>query len=290
MTLENTLQVPVILQSVQLQARYRRSDSAPAEPTEGGAWSPAPTTAGRAADAPFTTDVLEQVVLNPGERTQVAFALTPRREGAVDLLGFTYLLSGVIRGRQLFATPEPDPALSLIVTTAMPRLVVQMALPPKLALLSGEVATASVVLSNQGAAPLTGLRVVLQHPHILAFGRPADGPLFTGTAAEGVVVTRMADADNALFDPAVQVLALAAPLQPGESLTLPLWIRSNNPGQVASALLFHYTSKVLPALTRTRRVAHGDTHLSCVCMRARGWWLRPRSMPWGRVCSGMCCS
>ena len=124
------------------------------------------------------------------------FTLTPRKEGTVDLLGFTYLLSGVIRGRQIFPVasskasaagqePETDPSLSLIVTAAMPRLVIQTSIPSKLSLLSGEVSKVIVTLSNHGAAPLTALRVAFQHPHILAFGRreETDRPMFQNDTA-----------------------------------------------------------------------------------------------------------
>ena len=97
MTLENPLQVPLILQNVQLQARYHRHDivvqkdpatdgqSVSLRPTTSDAagagkdgWSLPETAAGRTPGQPFTVDALEQVVMNPGERAQVCVCVCRR--------------------------------------------------------------------------------------------------------------------------------------------------------------------------------------------------------------------
>ena len=127
---------------------------------------------------------------------QITFTLTPQQEGTLDILGFTYYLSGVIRGRQQFRSDaatagagggDVDPALSLIVTAPMPRLVVRSLAPSKLVMLAGETVQATVVLANAGAAPLTHLRVALQHPHYLAFGQPGEDGA-SGDGAHGTVL------------------------------------------------------------------------------------------------------
>lgn len=70
---------------------------------------------------------------------------------------------------------------------------------------------------------------------------------------DGGAVTPAVDAANALFDPTVQTLALPSELAPGAELVLPLWIRCSNPGQLTSAMLFHYQAEVGPGLSVANR-------------------------------------
>ena len=356
MVLENPLQVPLILQNVQLQARYRRHDIVvqkdPISESQSVSLRPASDTAaspsagsgnrgddsagwnvseqpGRGQDQPFTVDALEQVVLNPGERTQVGAAPSPTPHppshgflgpqhsdcavaprAAPDLL-HAHAAERGRRGRPRVYLPAErrhPRAASFFVSRTAGRWSRRRDRPRALADCHGRDAAAGHpdVHHAQALAPLwrgpQGDRH-LQQPgccaaHQLARRLPASAhlrlwaggrsraPAFRRghcigrrsaerTCSPGwprrcipahcaspylarsphlhptqfitdPLFTSVVDANNGLFDPAVQTLALDAALLPGASITLPLWIRSNNPGQVVAAMLFHYASEVRP--------------------------------------------
>lgn len=173
----------------------------------------------------------------------------------------------------------PDRSLDLAVTPPMPLLRVEMHHPSS-SLLSGEVSPGKMCLMNAGERALKDLYVSVSHPTMLRLGvnppsTTEESPLSSREGVDGQGLERWSEGnsmlpaylcppstdssdvmvkepeleDNAMDEPGLEgVAVLKVPLglegilRPGESLTLPLWVRGERIGRHELRLLFSYTA------------------------------------------------
>ena len=141
-------------------------------------------------------------------------------------------------------------SMNLIVASPMPLIDIKTVGFPK-TLLAGEVKKATLTISNKGQKALVRLRVRLSHPSFVFFGRKEDleQDIYQRASVETLPSMSKMEAPNRLSDPTTLVLQLpehdgVACLQPGETTTVPVWIRGDRVGSFNFQFLFSYEAEV----------------------------------------------
>ena len=263
----NPMAVPLTLEDLCLVVR-------PVDAAEGGGEAATPATAVHAEVAVAARDV----TLAPGEATTLRLAATPTRPGCFALVGVEWRLAGVA-GRADFARKAssgggsrpsaggpPSLPFHFEAVPPLPRLAADVVgLPPSL--LAGELAAATLVLTNVGPAPAAGISLALACPDALlcggsgqaGFSLPTPGvrgppvvlpltrrPLPRPPGAEEGVVSAAASAEAATV--AGGLAAWGAPpggaLAPGQAAAWRVWVHPppgrGGPGALDLALVVAY--------------------------------------------------
>ncbi|KAJ2592145.1 hypothetical protein EV177_008774, partial [Coemansia sp. RSA 1804] len=137
--------------------------------------------------APYEVSTVESVALEGGQVAMVTVQITPRRAGALAIVGATFLLCDILPTRRplrlpgrrlndtkeqrLAATYAPDTALGFRIDPQVPHL--QMALrgfPDTL--MSGSMCQASAVVTNCGTRPCRSMALWLSHPSFFDIKSP----------------------------------------------------------------------------------------------------------------------
>lgn len=118
-------------------------------------------------------------------------------------------------------------------------------------LLCGEVQCIEIELTNAGRSSLQSLRVTSSHPRFFTFGRNSDLPKYPyiyqmrGSQCSSISATLTSTVpgkDEFLVLP--DVLDIPLPndvLKPGETVSLPMWVRGNDIGGIHEVdFLFYY--------------------------------------------------
>ncbi|CAL1544174.1 unnamed protein product [Lymnaea stagnalis] len=171
----------------------------------------------------------------------------------------------------------PDRRLDLVVQEEMPSLEVVFCDFPE-NLLCGEVQCLEIEFTNSGRSPLTALRVTSTHPRFLTFGRNSDLPKYPYiyqmrasqcSSLSSTLTSTVPGKDEFLNLPDVLDIPLPnGALQPGETVSLPMWLRGDDIGGIHEVdLLFYYepvkhTSSVKHRLVRHRAVLNTVESLS----------------------------
>ncbi|KAK7505350.1 hypothetical protein BaRGS_00003512 [Batillaria attramentaria] len=152
----------------------------------------------------------------------------------------------------------PDRRLDLVVQEEMPILNVAFCDFPE-ALLCGEVHCVEVEFSNTGTVPLRNLRVSASNPHFFTFGCGPETELpkypYTYQMRGGEIQQSRTVSidDRQAFLNLPQVTCIPCPgdgvLHPGQTVSLPVWLRGNDIGGVHEVdFLFYYE----PVTARTQ--------------------------------------
>ncbi|XP_050396209.1 trafficking protein particle complex subunit 8 isoform X1 [Patella vulgata] len=239
---------------------------------------------------------LTLVPRQPGELRIVGLAYnlgTTPQQPVVTLPGesnkSSYFSSVFVRGKQrlevqgprLNNTKEdkvnkaygPDRRLDLVIQEEMPILQVNFCDFPD-ALLCGEVHCIEIEFTNCGRSPLRTLKLTTSHPEFCTFGVGSDLPKYPY-----VYQQRSSKTDTSMCDKidkkdffnvsnVLDILLSDNVLKPGETISLPMWLRGNDIGGVHEVdFLFYYEplthqSKIKYRILRHRAIINTVESLS----------------------------
>jgi len=190
--------------------------------------------------------------IDPLQGGQIELLVSPLCEGILHVEGVTWDVADVLHGHHPFALPmrqvtfpviggrrrkpelHPDPSLVIPVTPPAPLLLTEIDDFPS-HMHAGEVVSRTMKLSNAGQLPMHRMCVRLSHPGFIALGTtlegshgtPSNEPCYEHTWSEGYI-------------------SLPLTLAPGQSVTLPIWIRATLEGKHNIQFLVKY-EPLLPA-------------------------------------------
>eukprot|EP00301_Raphidiophrys_heterophryoidea_P019956 c4765_g1_i1.p1 GENE.c4765_g1_i1~~c4765_g1_i1.p1 ORF type:complete len:1389 (+),score=277.83 c4765_g1_i1:44-4210(+) len=267
----NSLSCPLVLSGVQLVCQMQSADgSVPA-----GVAGDAPPGMTFRDLAGHSVQVMA-LSLGPQETKDVTLTVVPRVSGTLDILGLRWHVQAgsvpvsafhlfATMGKRLNSTREhrkqtaydSPPNRSISVLSAMARLSVSMTPLPDV-MLQGEVCRVDVTVTNKGSDTLDRLRLFATRSSYLHLGtvashhsapQPAIPHPEPETEAEALAQHNPA----VTFDRgAVRVCSTSDPnavrhlpfslgcLQPGESVSFPMWLRSHRDGDFDVKILFFY--------------------------------------------------
>ena len=264
----NPLQIDLEVSSIRLRARHTSSEGvvtteAYVEPSE------LPSSVLSSA-SPFPTGTLfvintQNVVLPAGEAIVLSLHLLPLQQGTLHIEGVQWLTHS-LHGYHAFALPpravpatrggrgqptmQPDPSLTIAIQPPAPLLGIRLdGIPP--VCYHGEYVKGQFVLTNSGAMGLTKLSVRISHPGFILLGREnVDPPATTTTTLSASASTPSLSAHHKPsatspvhpYDWADVIVHLPVTLQPGQSLSIPVWLRGALEGQQQLSFLFRYES------------------------------------------------
>eukprot|EP01135_Chromosphaera_perkinsii_P008690 Nk52_evm23s1444 gene=Nk52_evmTU23s1444 len=211
----------------------------------------------------------EKIILEGREEKYFKFSALPKTEGTLFVKGLTYSLAGVIqgkktielKGKRLNKTRQqrkavmygPDKRLEISVASRMPLLRMEVTNFPEY-LLSGEVKKSIFNFTNKGASSLMNLKVVTNNSENLVFGSmselnedfmPVQGER-TSNMECPFDITECREYGKGIYDINLGRLKL----EPGESISIPVWVKGGNVGTEELNMLFCYESdaptKLLP--------------------------------------------
>ena len=221
----------------------------------------------------------EAISLNAGERVTLRLRCRPLEEGTLRVLGVEWTLAGQARGHAEFERPRRPPGkdlgtnsgvsphrrLAFYVSPPAPRLQCSLqGLPP--ALMQGQLCRTTLTLTNVGAVPLHGLKLVAGDGAVAQPGRPGDpiegldaqmgvlgvgSPRGQGPPDEHIAVAaaacapseelaRAEGAPKGCPSRAFALLAEGASLAPKRSVTVPIWLRAPAPANGAAGTTTRY--------------------------------------------------
>ncbi|KAI8746612.1 trafficking protein particle complex subunit 8 [Biomphalaria glabrata] len=210
-------------------------------------------------------------------------------QGAANQHKPSYVSSVVVRGKQklepqgqrLNGTKEertqklygPDRRLDLVVQEEMPSLEVVFCDFPE-HLLCGEVQCIEIKFTNIGRSPLTSLRVTSTHPRFFTFGSSAELPKYPYTfqmrasqcsSISSTLTSTLPGKDEFLSLPDVLDIPIVnGVLNPGESVSLPMWLRGDDIGGIHEVDFLFYYEPVKPTSTVRHRVIRHRASLNTV--------------------------
>ncbi|KAJ2160954.1 hypothetical protein GGF46_001874 [Coemansia sp. RSA 552] len=232
-------------------------------------------TAADGTDAPspaFDVSTADAVILEGGQASMVTVTVTPHCAGSLEVRGARFLLCDilpvykplVLPGRRLNETKEqrvtptysPDARLGFRVDQNFPRVEAVLGDFPD-TLMSGSMHCASIRLTNRSSTPCQNIALWMSHPSFFDVRSPhspdddADAqPIYIRT--DSIQTTKKVEVANVLRDCSLFILAgqavstdTQAPyvlkpadsLGPGESLTVPVWIRGDRVGAHTLSML-----------------------------------------------------
>eukprot|EP01134_Creolimax_fragrantissima_P006646 CFRG6646T1 len=157
--------------------------------------------------------------MEPLETQTLSLVVTPLRRGDLEVIGFEYVINGMVRGirhfnvkgkrmndtkkQRMHATYGDDHRLHLKVTDAMPKLLVNCSPLPS-SMYAGQVYSGTARFTNTGLAPMKELCVITADPNLIAFDigkrmwcvpheerRPTESTVDEGMASEVNLETRI---------------------------------------------------------------------------------------------------
>eukprot|EP00698_Gefionella_okellyi_P007453 TRINITY_DN1822_c0_g1_i2.p1 TRINITY_DN1822_c0_g1~~TRINITY_DN1822_c0_g1_i2.p1 ORF type:complete len:1420 (-),score=276.28 TRINITY_DN1822_c0_g1_i2:1179-5438(-) len=195
----------------------------------------------------------QDIKLAPTETKRLRLFVRPRVEGTLHIRGLEFKLGGVapgkcnfvLKGQRLNKTKahrqsevyEEDKRTTIKVVPAMPLLDVQFTDFP-MQLLEGEHHKVIMTMTNRGHQPACSVKLRMSHPDFFVLGAtehvssPQPGPWGHIPISEGRTLRRL---DSLL-------LAMPTRLDPGESVSLPIWLRGRRAGRHQFRFLFCYDS------------------------------------------------
>ena len=237
---------------------------------------------------PFELDE-HALTLQPGKRAVVRLGVRAHAEGELLIEGASWTLHSLVHGRHDFTLHGRrlnetrkqrmakeyafEQSLRLPVVGPHPLLQASISGMPS-SLLLGQLVLARVELTNAGRTPLTSLRLRLSHPAFCVVGEEPpeptagdaakqaaaalDGLLGKGAAGGGAPAAeppayRERDAPPPTADWSTLTLPLpGGELQPGQSVSLPLWVRAASAGRHALHFVFCYEATAPSKLLKRR--------------------------------------
>ena len=191
--IENPMHVPLNLSGLQLSCSLTAdaaTDTAAADAADAPAADAAPAPPSAAAPRQLEADV-QALALPAGRRSLVRLGVRPLAEGQLAIEGVAWTLNDVahgshaleLHGKRLNQTRAQrvgrvyafDQSLSMRVVPPMPLLQAAIEGLPQ-TLLLGQVANASIVLSNIGRTPLASIRLRISQPAFCVVGDPDAAP------------------------------------------------------------------------------------------------------------------
>ena len=264
----NPLQIDLEVSSIRLRARHTSS--------EGVVTTDAYVEAGElpssvlSSASPFPNGTMfvintQDVVLPAGEAIVLSLHVLPLQQGTLHIDGVQWL-THQLHGYHAFVLPpravpaarggrgqpimQPDPSLTIAVQPLAPLLGIRLDGIPSVCY-HGEYVKGQFVLTNSGAMGLTKLSVRISHPGFILLGREsADPPPSTSTTLSASASTPSLSAHHKLahsspvhpYDWNDVIVHLPVTLQPGQSLSIPVWLRGALEGQQQLSFLFRYES------------------------------------------------
>ena len=266
----NPLQIDLEVTSVRLRVRHTSG--------EGGVTSEAYVEAGElpssvlssASPFPLGTALVintQDVVLPAGEAVVLLLHVLPLQQGTLHIEGVQWLTHSLhgyhafalppravpaARGGRGQATMQPDPSLTIAVQPLAPLLDIRLEGVPGVCY-HGEYVRGQFVLTNSGAMGLTKLSVRISHPGFILLGRDnIDHPVATtgsSTLSASASTPQLSAHHKPLRSSPVHpydwndvIVHLPVTLQPGQSLSIPVWLRGALEGQQQLSFLFRYES------------------------------------------------
>lgn len=192
----------------------------------------------------------ESISLRASERVRLRLKARPMRAGVLKITGVQWTLNGTAHGKRQLDVPgpqtrrvqgqwlrdlPPSKRLQFNVAPAMPLLRCEAKIPETVAV--GSLTRVPMVLTNVGAVALRGLRLVTSSTTAVVPGAsPAE---LEGSLTQGLVVAggeSAATGDKGVFVFPEQ----HAVLEPGASLTWPLWVHPQEEGELDVRLVLYY--------------------------------------------------
>ncbi|PRP88533.1 hypothetical protein PROFUN_02944 [Planoprotostelium fungivorum] len=223
--LQNPLQIPLQFTQMKLNATHKGE------------------TDGEGVEVPFSTTQFD-LLLTPNECTKTRFCITPLAEGELHISSIDYVLCSTIPGTQNIELPkrrlnnthqekrgifyENNTDLTLRVTSSMPLLDVHVEDFP-VAMVQGQVRCLQMLLKNSGKSALKNVRCKFLYPAFFHFGE----------------IERQTE-DGSLVKLQVEKL------EPGEEISLPLWVRAHKVGNFSFHFLFSYQPVVNNSAMKNR--------------------------------------
>jgi hypothetical protein len=224
----------------------------------------------------------------PLESVPISLLVTPRTEGKLTLDGCEWVCNGLIRARHDFRPAAAPPGASkeqvaaadaasvlctVRVTAQMPVLAVSLAgLGGRT--VHGQVRAGSIELVNRGSIALADVRVVCDSGSFLVIGgscgggpdssssSPSSVSSSAGGGAAAATVEKYSAHDGSpgnLCGDGVAVPLPVGTLEPGQSATVPVWVRGHRVGDHTLRMVFRYgapsaaAAGPVPASYRTTR-------------------------------------
>ncbi|KAI8326334.1 hypothetical protein GQ54DRAFT_253217, partial [Martensiomyces pterosporus] len=225
------------------------------------------------AELPYEVTTVQSVVLEGGQTTMVTVQIVPRQPGQLSILGAKYLLCDILPtfkslklpGRRLNDTKEqmmqrayaPDTTLRFRVDPDLPHLQIALEGFPD-TLMSGSMHRASVCISNCGELPCRNVALWLSHPSFFDIKAPRMGQEEGGAQDDAGSSSGESDG-RVMYEPSSgqagsDHFAPASSLDPGESLTVPVWIRGDRVGAHTLSMCIGASSSLAdPKLSKGRR-------------------------------------
>ena len=264
----NPLQIDLEVSSIRLRARHTSSDGVVT--TDAYVESGELPSSVLSSASPYPTGTMfvintQDVVLPAGEAIVLSLHVLPLQQGTLQIDGvqwLTHSLHGyhtfalppravpVARGGRGQPTMQPDPSLTIAVQPPAPLLGIRLDGIPAVCY-HGEYVKGQFVLTNSGAMGLTKLSVRISHPGFILLGRDiADPPATTSTTLSASASTpslsvhhkQTATSPVHPYDWNDVIVHLPVTLQPGQSLSIPVWLRGALEGQQQLSFLFRYES------------------------------------------------
>ncbi|KAF9584424.1 Trafficking protein particle complex 8 [Lunasporangiospora selenospora] len=276
--IKNPLQIPVILTDVILGCEHSASTSNFTVPEDAAEEAhlalyaqQTPNFDGRVTFSAFDCDRIDRVIMEPGQVRTLKFEILPKKEGQIKVMGLHCNVEGQVhaykeiikRGKRLNKTKEQmmsqvyeeDKSLDILIAPEMPLLDVQFQSVPEM-ILSGEVCELSLQIKNLGKKGLKNLKVRMSHPTFFCIGESRDeSDLGLYTKGEGGQASEWLEIDNSLQIQSTQTI-LEAVLAPGESATIPAWLRGERIGKHTFLFVFSYESEQEKTAMGVRTLRH----------------------------------
>ncbi|KAJ1994538.1 hypothetical protein H4R33_000244 [Dimargaris cristalligena] len=274
--LVNPLHIVLILQNLTVQC-----EDGPASDAEPVSYQPA---------------VVQELKLEPLSTQRVELTLTVQQPGEFRVTGVRYLLMGIIpcckrfvrRGPRLNLTKEqrrsreygPERSLTVVAEDQLPRAEVVLAESFPTLLQSGESQAVPLTVTNRGPAPIGSVRLWFSHPSFFFVGDPTQPQAdIYGASVEpppkdaSNPEQHQWQVANCLTDQSTLEFGVGGPagsapgaglslppLEPQQSLTLPLWVRGDRVGFYDFKIYVGYSAATAPSTQPLRSVKF---HLRC---------------------------
>ena len=169
---------------------------------------------------------------------------------------------------------EIDLSTSVQIVDAMPFMKVSFPQFPNF-LYQGEIRQFVVTFTNSGVEPLHNVAVKLSHPGLFVFGSepvsPDMGPCPFAGSGEPVLQAESPISDQ--YDLSIVHLPIEQ-LNPGESVSVPLWVRGGKTGNQQCKFVFYY-EPVEPNKFIMHRVCREEVQFGVVLSVRASFWINP---------------
>lgn len=204
--------------------------------------------------------VVSDMSLDANEKKQLSLKITPKKSGEINIVGFKYLLCGILPSSRLFSSTLSNTPLLILVTPPMPVLEVIFHSFPS-SLRTGEICNFVVEVNNKGTTGLKDLAVKCSHPSVFQFGDPLNessgeyGTFIFISAVKRINEHHVIKINNALNDSSFFYIPLpkdskdesksGGVLEAQMTTLIPVCSKAGRPGNHIFNFLFLYQSQVL---------------------------------------------